>query len=96
MAPLSEEDIAAALTERSGWTRDGDKIRREFEFADFDTAIAFVNDVAVAAEEANHHPDLGVFDYKNVRVELTTHSDGGLTIKDFNLAGAIDTIGAAY
>lgn len=96
MALLSEEDLEAALTERREWTRVGNAITREFEVQDFVTAVAFVNDIAVVAEERNHHPDLLISDYKKVTVTLTTHSEGGLTINDFALAGAIDTLGAGY
>lgn len=96
MALLSDEDIKAALTERSDWTREGDAITREFELKDFVTAVAFVNDIAVAAEERNHHPDVLISDYKKVTPTITSHSDGGLTLKDFDLAGAIDRIAAAY
>jgi 4a-hydroxytetrahydrobiopterin dehydratase len=96
MAVLSEEDIAAALTEYDKWTREGDAIKRVFELTDFVTAVAFVNDIAVAAEERNHHPDILISDYKKVTPTITTHSEGGLTLKDFDLAGAIDTIAGAY
>lgn len=96
MALLSEEDIEAALTERREWTRVGDAITREFELEDFVTAIAFVNDIAVVAEERNHHPDLLISDYKKVTATISTHSEGGLTINDFGLAGAIDTLATAY
>ena len=96
MALLSDEDLEAALTERREWTRVGNAITRELELADFVTAVAFVNDIAVVAEERNHHPDLLISDYKKVTATITTHSAGGLTISDFGLAGAIDKLAAAY
>jgi 4a-hydroxytetrahydrobiopterin dehydratase len=96
MALLSDEDLEAALTERREWTRVGDAIKREFEVQDFVTAVAFVNDIAVVAEERNHHPDLLISDYKKVTATITTHSEGGLTINDFGLAGAIDKLAMAY
>jgi 4a-hydroxytetrahydrobiopterin dehydratase len=96
MTLLSDEDLEAALTERREWTHVGDAITRKFELQDFVTAIAFVNDIAVVAEERNHHPDLLVSDYKMVTATITTHSAGGLTISDFGLAGAIDKLATAY
>src|SRR4051794_24982718 len=96
MALLSDEDLEAALTERRDWTRIGNAITREFGVQDFVTAIAFVNDIAVIAEERDHHPDLLVSDYKKVTATITTHSEGGLTIADFGLAGAIDKLATAY
>ena len=59
-------------------------------FANFAEAMAFVNKVADAAEEANHHPDILVHGYKHVRLTLSTHSAGGITENDFALAGMID------
>ena len=65
---------------------------REFVRADFATAIDFVIVVAELAEQANHHPDILIHDYKQVRLTLTTHAAGGLTELDFELAHAIDTL----
>ena len=86
---LDETEIGRLL-EGSDWERDGETIAREFERADFADAIAFVQRVAELAEAANHHPDILVHDYKHVRVTLSTHSVGGLTERDFQLAGQID------
>jgi 4a-hydroxytetrahydrobiopterin dehydratase len=90
MALLSASEIDRRLA-GSQWSHDGDSIVRELTFADFAGAIAFVNRVAEAAEAANHHPDLLVHGYNKVRIELSTHSDGGLTDADFALAEKIDT-----
>jgi 4a-hydroxytetrahydrobiopterin dehydratase len=59
---------------------------------DFAQAIAFVNRVAEAAEAANHHPDILVHGWNKVRLELSTHSQGGLTEADFGIAARIDTL----
>lgn len=67
------------------------KIRRQFEFADFPSAIRFVNRVARLAEKADHHPDIDIR-YKKVRLTLSTHSAGGLTQKDFALARQVNRI----
>ncbi len=89
---LSDEEIADRLGELP-WDRDGEEIVREFTFPDFAAAIAFVNRVAEAAEEANHHPDIFVHGWNKVRLALTNHSAGGLTAVDFEMAGRFDGLG---
>jgi 4a-hydroxytetrahydrobiopterin dehydratase len=79
--------------EGSEWRRDGDAIMRDLEFADFAAAMAYVNRVAEAAEEANHHPDILVHGWNRVRLTLTTHSAGGLTENDYAMARRIDALG---
>jgi 4a-hydroxytetrahydrobiopterin dehydratase len=86
---LSDEDIAARL-EDSQWQREGSEIVRDWQFEDFAEAMAFVNRVAEAAEQANHHPDILVHGWNKVRLSLTNHSAGGLTGADFEMAGRID------
>jgi 4a-hydroxytetrahydrobiopterin dehydratase len=75
----------------AGWTRDEkrDAITREFVFADFNRAFAFMTQVALAAEKADHHPEWSNV-YNKVRVTLTTHDAGGLTQKDLDLARVAD------
>ena len=90
---LSEEQISARLAAVPTWRREGDSIRREFEFDDFPAAIAFVDRVAGAAEHADHHPDIDIR-YDRVLLVLSTHSAGGLTAKDFDLAAAADALAA--
>ncbi len=89
---LNDEQIQRRLA-GSEWARDGDAIVREYKLTDFATAIAFVNRVAELAEAANHHPDILVHGWNRVRLELSTHSAGGLTDADFALAGQIDGLG---
>lgn len=92
MALLSDSEIADRL--RGGaWSRSGDAIVRERKLADFAAAIAYVNRVAELAERANHHPDILVHGWNQVRLELATHSEGGLTEADFALAAQIDGLG---
>jgi 4a-hydroxytetrahydrobiopterin dehydratase len=74
------------------WRQEGESLVREYEFKDFAAAMAFVNRVAEAAEEANHHPDILVHGWNHVRLELTTHSEGGLTDNDHKMAERIDTL----
>ncbi len=89
MALLAENEIAQRLA-GSGWTREGSAIVREWKLADFAAALAFVNRVAALAEAANHHPDILLHGWNRVRLELSTHSQGGLTEADFALARQID------
>jgi 4a-hydroxytetrahydrobiopterin dehydratase len=74
----------------SGWSQRPDALERDFEFDDFSTAMKFVNAVADAAEAANHHPDIFLHGSNKVRLTLSTHSEGGLTDKDHELARRID------
>jgi len=89
---LDDDQIAARLGELPGWERQGDEIVKTFELPSFPEAIAFVTRIADRAEAADHHPDLDIR-YRKVRVALSTHSDGGITQKDFDLAGDIEAIG---
>ncbi|MDQ6726370.1 MAG: 4a-hydroxytetrahydrobiopterin dehydratase [Actinomycetota bacterium] len=73
---------------------DGARITREYRLAGFPEAIAFVVRVSYAAEAADHHPDLDIR-YDRVRVSLTTHSEGGVTSKDLDLARTVQSIAAA-
>jgi 4a-hydroxytetrahydrobiopterin dehydratase len=89
MALLSDSEIDERLG-GSEWRRQENEIVRDFKFGDFAEAMAFVNRVAEAAEDANHHPDILVHGWNNVRLSLSTHSQGGLTENDFEMAGRID------
>lgn len=89
MAKLDNKQIEGHL-DGSEWSREGEAIVREWKLADFAAAIAFVDRVAEVAERANHHPDILVHGWNKVRLELSTHSQGGLTADDFALAAEID------
>jgi 4a-hydroxytetrahydrobiopterin dehydratase len=91
VALLSDEDIAAGLAS-SDWQRVGETITREWKLEDFAQAIEFVNRVAAVAETAGHHPDIHVHGWNKVRLELSTHSQGGLTRADLELAARIDDL----
>ncbi len=86
---LDEEEIEQRLDELGDWEREGDSIIKVFEFDDFPSAINFVTDVAHVAERYDHHPDIDIR-YHNVRLSLTTHSEGGLTSRDFDVANEIE------
>jgi 4a-hydroxytetrahydrobiopterin dehydratase len=92
MPLLDDAAIARALETLPGWTRDGGTLARQFTFASFPDAVAFVNRLVPHADAADHHPDLLV-SYRRVTVRWTTHSDGGITEKD--VAGARMTDGEA-
>jgi len=87
---LESSEIDEALAGLSGWTRDGDSIRAQFSAPDFPTAIGLVDAVAIAAEAANHHPDIDIR-WRNVLFVLSTHSAGGVTSADLALAKVIST-----
>ncbi len=89
MALFSEDTIREQLPSIPDWQRDGKAIVREFAFKGFPEAIEFVNRIAEAAEAAWHHPDIDIR-WNKVRLLLTTHDQGGLTAKDFDLARAFD------
>jgi 4a-hydroxytetrahydrobiopterin dehydratase len=95
MPLLTDAEIEQRLAEAGQWRRgEGAAIVRELVLADFSAAIAFVERVAAAAEAANHHPDILVHGWNKVRLTLSTHSQGGLTDADFDLAGEIDRLTA--
>ena len=94
MATLSNEAIQKELTKIKGWSHEDKEIHKKFTFKSFLTSIEFVNNIAPAAESAGHHPDITI-NYNVVGISLSTHSEGGVTEKDFSLASKIDQIHAA-
>ncbi len=92
MADLLSDEAIDSRLQGSDWQREGDEIRREWKFKDFGEAMAFVNRVAVKAEEANHHPDILLHGWNKVRLSLTNHSAGGLTEPDFEMAAKLDAL----
>jgi 4a-hydroxytetrahydrobiopterin dehydratase len=91
MALLEDSDIQSRLEELEGWERDGDAIRKQFKLEDFVGSVDFVNKLVEPAEEMGHHPDLEI-SWNRVTVSLSTHSQGGLTEADFELARRIDAL----
>jgi 4a-hydroxytetrahydrobiopterin dehydratase len=93
LQPLGDQEIDAGLaTLASVWRRDGNAIVAELECSDFAAAIALVNAIAAQAERADHHPDILIHGYRRLTITLSTHAAGGLTQRDFALAGAIDAL----
>ena len=91
MPLLSSEEVEERLVDLSGWEREDDAIRKAFKGDDFKSSVDFVNRVLPVAEEMNHHPDLEI-SWNTVTVTITTHSEGGLTENDFELASKIDAL----
>jgi 4a-hydroxytetrahydrobiopterin dehydratase len=91
MPLLSDEEVERRLGDLSGWERKGDAIEKEFKGEDFKSSVDFVNRLTPVAEEMNHHPDLEI-SWSTVTVTITTHSEGGLTENDFELASRIDAL----
>ncbi|MGH9082068.1 MAG: 4a-hydroxytetrahydrobiopterin dehydratase [Acidimicrobiales bacterium] len=88
---LDDASVASALANLE-WQRDGDSIVRVVGCGDFAGSLAFVNSVGALAEAAGHHPDIAI-SWATVTLRLRTHSAGGLTRADMDLAGAIDALG---
>ncbi len=91
MAKLSEDQIREKLPTLPGWKYDSGTLLREYTFADFAAAFAFVVRLALLAEKANHHPDIDIR-YNKVRVALVSHDAGGVTGRDVSMAGEISKL----
>lgn len=91
---VTEEELREYSKEVPKWEvyDNKTKIKREFEFENFAKAIEFINKVAELAEHEGHHPNIYLYDYKKVRIELWTHKIGGLHRNDFILASKIDEL----
>ena len=94
MKPLTQEQIDVLQPEVPGWKVSSDlqKISREWRFRDFVEGIIFINEVAHLAEEEGHHPDVRLYSYNKVQIELYTHAIKGLSENDFIVAAKIDQI----
>jgi 4a-hydroxytetrahydrobiopterin dehydratase len=91
---LDDAAVEAALMRLNGWERDGDTLVRTYQRRDWLDAIALVDAVAPEAERRNHHPDVSITGYRNVTFRLTTHSKGGITDRDVDLASWIEELAA--
>lgn len=88
---LTKTEIERELAAVQGWTLDGNAIRKQFTFKGFPEAVAFVDRLVPEAEAADHHPDITI-NYRRVTLSYSTHSEGGLTAKDFAGAAAADRL----
>lgn len=91
MALLSDAEIETRLAELPGWMRSGESIVKRFDRGDFVGSVEFVSRLVAPAEEMNHHPDVEI-SWGTVTVTISTHSEGGLTAVDFELASKIDAL----
>jgi 4a-hydroxytetrahydrobiopterin dehydratase len=91
MAVLTDSEIQQALASLPHWQRQGKAIQRVYEFPDFKAAMQFVNRIADAAEQANHHPDIDIR-YNKVTLALVSHDSGGVTQRDIKMARRINEI----
>jgi 4a-hydroxytetrahydrobiopterin dehydratase len=91
MTLLSEQEIGSRLSELPGWERAGEAIVKKFERGDFVGSVKFVSSLVEPAEAMGHHPDLEI-SWDTVTVTISTHSEGGLTAADFELAAKIDSL----
>jgi 4a-hydroxytetrahydrobiopterin dehydratase len=91
MALLTPDQVAERIRTVEGWTADGKAIRKEYRFQDFPEAVLFVSALVPGAEDADHHPDIEIH-YKRVILTYATHSEGGITEKDFAGAAMADEV----
>jgi 4a-hydroxytetrahydrobiopterin dehydratase len=91
MALLDDAEIEARLAELPGWERQGEAIAKSFGCGDFVGSVRFAGDLVEPAESMGHHPDLEI-SWDTVTVTISTHSEGGLTAADFELAGKVDAV----
>jgi 4a-hydroxytetrahydrobiopterin dehydratase len=89
MPILTEQEVQRQLKDHPEWTVEGRAIRKQYTFADFPAAVAFVNRLVPDAEAADHHPDI-IINYRRVTLLYSTHDEGGITQKDFDGAAMAD------
>jgi 4a-hydroxytetrahydrobiopterin dehydratase len=92
MPLLEDSEIESRLADLDGWERAGDAIRKEFKRDDFVGSVKFVDALVEPAEDMGHHPDVEI-SWDTVTVTISTHSQGGLTANDFELAARLDALG---
>ena len=90
MTALTNQQILEHLRSLNSWIYVNNSISKEFVFKDFIGAISFVNSVALEAEKMDHHPDILIYGWNKVKINISTHSAGGVTEKDFQLAQKIE------
>lgn len=93
MALLNQDEITKKLSSISGWMQEENQIVKLFQFKDFAEALSFVNKVGAEAEKMDHHPDIFIHSWNKVKITISTHSEGGITKKDFQLAEKIEKLG---
>ena len=94
MALLNDIEIQKHLAALKGWTREGDAIKKQFTFPGFPDAVAFVQRLVPGCEAADHHPDITI-NYRRVTLSYSTHSERGITLKDFEGAKQAESVAQA-
>jgi 4a-hydroxytetrahydrobiopterin dehydratase len=92
MKLLKEDELILFLEQTPGWKRNGNSIEKEFILSDFTNALTFIMKCGFIAEKMDHHPDMLLYSWNKVRITICTHSLGGITENDLNLAKQIDKI----
>lgn len=92
MALLSADEINEKLKELTNWYYSDNHIHKEFTLKDFISALDFVNRIGTEAERMDHHPDIFIHSYNKVKISISTHSEGGVTEKDFSLAEKTESL----
>jgi 4a-hydroxytetrahydrobiopterin dehydratase len=90
MSLLTKEEIEKKLASLSGWMQEANQIAKQYQFKDFAEALNFVNKVGSEAEKMDHHPDIFIHSWNRVKITISTHSEGGISKKDFQLAEKIE------
>ena len=90
MSKLNLDQINSNLKNLNDWNYENDSITKQFQFKDFIEALSFVNTVGLVAEKMDHHPDILMFAWNKVKISISTHSAGGVTENDFELAQKIE------
>ncbi len=92
MNVLAENEILSRLKDLDGWALENNLIGKDFVLKDFKAALDFVNKVGAEAEAMDHHPDIFIHSWNKVKITVSTHSANGITVKDFQLAGKIESL----
>lgn len=90
--PLTSDEVNKLLAQVPNWVLEEGKLVRRFKFKNFKEAISFVNKVADLAEAENHHPNISIFGYRNVKLTFSTHAIAGLSENDFIMAAKVNTL----
>ena len=92
MTLLKKKEVKDALSSLNGWKQGEKEITKQFELKDFKGALSFVNKIGEKAEEMDHHPDIFIHSWNKVKITISTHSEGGITKKDVQLAEKIQKL----
>ena len=92
MSLLNKEEITQRLNMLNEWMVESNQITKQYELNDFKSVLSFVNKIGEKAEQMDHHPDIFIHSWNKVRITISTHSEGGITKKDFQLAEKIEGI----